>query len=135
MSDNRAKGIEVVESMLPPEFQDRFVDARDAADFAAFLRDIALRNVFGEIWSRDGLDRRSRSLLTLGILIAQQNPVEIAAHTINGVRNGLSVRELEEIIYHASAYVGFPATNIARNAMNSALESAALLDADDAAKA
>jgi 4-carboxymuconolactone decarboxylase len=122
--DNRAKGIEVVETMLPEEAWPRFIDATKSNDFAAFLRDIALRNVFGEIWSREGLDRRSRSLLTLGMLIAQQNAVEIAAHTVNGMRNGLTVSELEEILYHASAYLGFPATNIARNAMDGALDRA-----------
>lgn len=61
------------------------------------------------MWVRPGLDRRSRSLVTLGILIAIQSSDEPRLHVAAALRNGLTRTELEEVVYHAACYAGFPA--------------------------
>lgn len=92
--------------------------------FGAELSALSLDNVFGRLWARDGLDRRSRSLVTLGILIALRAEDEIAIHMQIGQTNGLTREELEEVVLHASGYAGFPAANAARRAGASVLDPA-----------
>ncbi len=84
--------------------------ARWAIDFA-----------FGSVWSREGLDRKLRSAAVLGMLIGMRQADEIAYHTQMGMANGLSITEIEEILYTGVPYCGLPATNIAKAAMKKAL--------------
>ncbi|MGW0704427.1 carboxymuconolactone decarboxylase family protein [Streptomyces sp. NPDC002643] len=81
--------------------------------FGSELPELALVNVFGRLWTREGLDRRSRSLLTLGILIALGSAEELKVHFAIALQNGLTREELEEVIYHATGYAGFPAATAA----------------------
>ena len=71
--------------------------------------------MFGSLWGRDGLSRRDRSLVTMGILIALRATDEFAHHVAIARTNGLTEDEIAEVIYHASGYAGFPAANTARN--------------------
>lgn len=84
--------------------------AKFSADFA-----------FGTIWTREGLERKQRSLVVLGILIAQRQSHELKYHVQVALANGLTVRELEEVLYQALPYAGFPAVNTAKIAMAEAL--------------
>lgn len=72
---------------------------------------------FGEIWAREGLDRKLRSAAVLGMLIAQRATDEIGYHTRMALKNGLTRSELEEIFYTAFPYAGFPAAQHAKKAM------------------
>jgi len=83
---------------------------------------LALENVFARLWLRPGLDKRSRSLVTLGILIALRATDELKVHTLIALANGLTVSEIEEVIYHATGYAGFPSANAARAAAADALK-------------
>jgi 4-carboxymuconolactone decarboxylase len=83
--------------------------------------DIGVESIFGRLWTRDGLGRRERSLVTLGILIALRASDELAAHFKIARTNGLTDDELAEVIYHASGYAGFPAAATARNIAAKAL--------------
>ena len=83
--------------------------------------EIGIENVFGRLWTRDGLSRRDRSLVTLGILIALRSTDELKAHFTIARNNGLTDDELAEVIYHASGYAGFPAAATARNVAAEAL--------------
>ena len=83
-------------------------------DFAPEIGEIAFDNIFAKLWVRPGLDLRGRSLLTLGILIALRVEWELKAHLTIALRNGCTMEEIEEAIYHASAYAGYPAANQAR---------------------
>ncbi len=65
-------------------------------------------NVFGRLWGRDGLSRRDRSLVTLGMLIAMRANDELALHFRIARTNGLTDDEIAEVIYHSSGYAGFP---------------------------
>jgi 4-carboxymuconolactone decarboxylase len=78
-------------------------------------------NVFANLWSRCGLSRRDRSLVTLGILIALRADDELRFHFPIAIRNGLTRRELEEVVYHASGYAGFPAAANAQDVAEDSL--------------
>jgi alkylhydroperoxidase/carboxymuconolactone decarboxylase family protein YurZ len=64
---------------------------------------------WGEVRSREGLDRRGRSLVTLGVLVALRAHDELAAHVRGAIRNGLSPAEISEVLLHTAVYAGMPA--------------------------
>jgi 4-carboxymuconolactone decarboxylase len=90
--------------------------------FCKEIGGLALENVFSRLWLRPGLDKRSRSLVTLGMLIALRATDELKVHTLIALANGLTVPEIEEVIYHATGYAGFPSANAARAAAADALK-------------
>ncbi|MFF9065918.1 alpha/beta fold hydrolase [Streptomyces sp. NPDC014891] len=86
----------------------------DGADGAGgAFQELVTRYAWGEVWSRDGLDRRTRSVVTLTALIAGGHRDALADHTRAALRNGLSAEELREIVLHAGVYCGFPAAETA----------------------
>lgn len=103
-------------------------------DFAGEMGALAYQNIFNQLWMRQGLDRRARSLVTLGILIALRATDEFKIHVMTGINNGLTVAEIEEILYHATAYAGFPAVNAARLAAADALRKEGLIGGNEAGK-
>jgi 4-carboxymuconolactone decarboxylase len=113
MNETRAQGLEVFRDMLPGLVPD---DATTVSDngVAGELMELGLDHVFGALWTRPGLDRRSRSLVTLGALIALRASEELKFHFPIALRNGLSIEEVEEVIYHMTGYAGFPAASNAR---------------------
>ncbi|GAY13720.1 carboxymuconolactone decarboxylase family protein [Mycobacterium sp. shizuoka-1] len=111
MSNLRAEGLRVFREMLPGTLPDGDVEF---GGFAPELMEIGVESVFGRLWTREGLSRRDRSLVTLGILIALRATDEMKAHFQIARHNGLSDDELAEVIYHASGYAGFPAAASAR---------------------
>ncbi|OBA57587.1 carboxymuconolactone decarboxylase [Mycobacterium sp. 1100029.7] len=113
MTDVRAQGLEVFKEMLPGVVPDGATSLRDDG-IAGELIELGLDHVFGSLWTRPGLDRRSRSLVTLGALIALRASEELKVHFPIAVRNGLSVEEIEEVIYHMTGYAGYPAAASAR---------------------
>lgn len=78
------------------------------AFFAAYA-DSVVRWCWGDVWNRPGLDRRSRSVATLAILITLGKQEEIRLHVRAALRNGLSVDEIREVVLHATVYAGVPA--------------------------
>lgn len=115
MTDHRAAGLAEFRAMLPgilPDSDDA-VSLRDG-NFAQDLTELSLDNVFGALWARPGLDKRSRSLVTLGVLIALRASEELRFHFGIALKNGLSVEELAEVVYHCAGYAGFPAAANAR---------------------
>lgn len=89
--------------------------------FGSKMVALAVEFCFGTVWTRPGLDRKQRSLVTLGILIALRNTEELRNHVQVGLRNGLTVSEIEEVLIHAAAYAGFPAAHAASKAATEAL--------------
>jgi 4-carboxymuconolactone decarboxylase len=119
MANLRADGLQVFREMLPGVLPDGDVDF--GGGFAPELMDIGIENIFGRLWTREGLSRRDRSLVTLGILITLRASEELNAHFRIARQNGLSDEELAEVIYHASGYAGFPAAATAKNVAVEAL--------------
>lgn len=83
-----------------------------AAGTEAFFNayaDSVLRWCWGEVWNRPGLDRRSRSVATLAILVTLGKQEELRLHVHAALRNGLSAEEIREVVLHSTVYAGVPA--------------------------
>src|SRR3984957_6023348 len=113
MADSRAKGLEAFRDMMPGLIPDGVTSLADDG-VASELGQLTIDHVFGPLWTRPGLDRRSRSLVTLGTLIALRASDELKAHFQIALNNGLTIEEIEEVIYHMTAYAGYPAAVSAR---------------------
>ncbi|GAA3389196.1 alpha/beta fold hydrolase [Streptomyces roseoviridis] len=92
---------------------DARVDAALADDFGSDLQDLVTRYAWGEVWSRDGLDRRTRSAVTLAALVAGGHHEALADHTRAALRSGLTPDELREILLQTAVYCGLPAAESA----------------------
>jgi 4-carboxymuconolactone decarboxylase len=79
--------------------------------FTAPFQDFITRNVWGEVWARPGLDRRTRSCITLAVLTALKCDAELALHVRAALRNGLTAPEISEVLLHTAVYAGVPAAN------------------------
>ena len=120
MTDARETGLNVFRELVPGLIPD---DDKEIprVGFADELLEMGVENVFGRLWGRDGLQRRDRSLVTLGILIALRATDELAIHFKIARTNGLTDEEIAEVIYHASGYAGFPAAATANRIAGEAL--------------
>ncbi|MBX7434379.1 4-carboxymuconolactone decarboxylase [Mycobacterium sp. Y57] len=104
-------GMTVRREVLGDPHVDRAVAA--TTDFTADFQDLITRYAWGEIWTRPGLDRRSRSMITLTALIARGHHDELAMHVRAARRNGLSVDEIKEVLLQSAIYCGVPDANTA----------------------
>lgn len=98
----------------------------DSDHFGAPIGKLAVDYAFGDVWSREGLERKQRSLVVIGILIAQRQTAELKNHVRIALTNGLTVRELEEVVIQATPYVGFPAVASATTAVIEVLRESGL---------
>lgn len=78
-------------------------------DFNEPLQDLVTRMCFGDVWSRPELDRKTRSMLTIALLIGQSRPDQLKNHITGALANGVTKEEIREILLHATIYVGLPA--------------------------
>ena len=94
---------------------DAHVDAALAggSPLAADFQELITRYAWGEVWARPGLDRRTRSCITLTALVAGGHDEELALHLGAARRNGLTWDEIKEVLLHAAIYCGVPAANSA----------------------
>jgi 4-carboxymuconolactone decarboxylase len=122
MTDPHTEGLDVFKDMVPGLIPDNVTSLRDGG-FADELGDLSIDHVFGALWTRPGLDRRSRSLVTLGALIALRADQELKIHFQIALRNGLTLEEIEEVIYHMTGYAGYPAASTARKLAREVLSS------------
>ena len=111
MSDTHERGMEVRRAVLGDEHVDRA--AARATDFTADFQDLITRYAWGEIWTRPGLDRRTRSCITLTALVAGGHDQELAMHVRAALRNGLTPEEIKEVLLQTAIYCGVPAANSA----------------------
>ncbi|MDI6943253.1 4-carboxymuconolactone decarboxylase [Microbacterium barkeri] len=88
---------------------------------SADFQDLITRYAWGDIWSRPGLDRRSRSVAVLSSLIAHGHHEELGMHLRAALRNGLTVDEIREVILQSAIYSGVPAANTAFRIANEVL--------------
>jgi 3-oxoadipate enol-lactonase/4-carboxymuconolactone decarboxylase len=101
--------MEVRRAVLGDEHVDRAI-ARTTG-FTADFQDLITRYAWGEIWARSGLDRRTRSAITLTALIALGHFDELRMHVRAALRNGLNEDEIKEILLQSAIYCGVPAAN------------------------
>ena len=105
------RGMEVRRAVLGDAHVDRAV-AR-TTPFTEPFQDFITRTAWGDAWSRPGLDRRSRSMITLAALTALGRDNEIEMHVRGALRNGLTPEEIGEVLLHTAIYAGVPAANAA----------------------
>lgn len=117
LRERRELAFQQISEMICPEQADFIRNKIDKDDFGSALLEMTMDHCYADVWPREGLSRRDRSLVTLGILIAQKAEPEMVFQTKMALRNGVKPREIEEIILHALTYVGFSAANLANATM------------------
>ncbi len=106
---NHARGMEVRRAVLGDAHVDRAIER--TTPFTEDFQDFITRYAWGEIWSRPGLDRRARSIVTLTALIASGREHELEMHVRAALVNGLTADEIGEVLLQCAVYCGVPAAN------------------------
>jgi 4-carboxymuconolactone decarboxylase len=109
--DAHRRGMKVRREVLGDQHVDEAISRTN--EFTADFQDLITRYAWGEIWTRPGLDRRTRSAIALTALIALGRLDELAMHVRAARRNGLSDEEIKEVLLQAAIYCGVPAANSA----------------------
>ena len=109
MSDAYERGLRTRREVLGDDHVDEAI-AR-TTELTEDFQDLITRYAWGEIWSRDGLDRRTRSCITLTALVALGREEELAMHVRAALRIGLTPAEIKEVLLHSAIYCGVPAAN------------------------
>ncbi|MFI0776889.1 4-carboxymuconolactone decarboxylase [Streptomyces sp. NPDC021212] len=110
-ADTYDQGMKVRREVLGDAHVDRAESQVD--DFTGDFQDFLTRYVWGEVWTRPGIDRRTRSVITLTAMAARGHLDELAFHTRAALRNGLTPTEIKEVLLHTGIYCGVPAANSA----------------------
>jgi len=129
-ADRYAAGMQVRREVLGDDHVDRATAA--ATDFTQDFQKLITEYAWGTIWTRPGLDRRSRSMITLTALVARGHHEELAMHVRAARRNGLSVEEIKEVLLQTAIYCGVPDANTAFRIAQAALADEETTDAEEA---
>ena len=105
------EGMKIRREVLGDEHVDAAVER--TTEFTADFQDLITRYAWGEIWARPGLDRKTRSCITLTALVALGRDEELAMHVRAALRNGLTPAEIKEVLLQTAIYCGVPAANSA----------------------
>jgi 3-oxoadipate enol-lactonase / 4-carboxymuconolactone decarboxylase len=117
--DPYTAGMAVRRAVLGDAHVDRAV--AETTEFTAEFQDLITRYAWGTIWTRPGLDRRSRSLITLTALVARGHHEELAMHLRAARRNGVTHDEIKELLLQTAIYCGVPDANTAFRIANQVL--------------
>jgi 4-carboxymuconolactone decarboxylase len=105
--DHFAAGMRTWREVMGDEYVEGVLSS--VTEFNQSFRELVIEFAWGAVWSRPGLDKKSRSLLTLGMLVALNRPAELALHTRAALRNGLTAAEISEALLQSAIYCGVPA--------------------------
>jgi 4-carboxymuconolactone decarboxylase len=114
------RGMKVRREVLGDEHVDRAIER--TTEHTADFQDFITRYAWGEIWARPGLDRRTRSCITLTALVALGRFEELAMHIRGARRNGLTAEEIKEVLLQCAVYCGVPAANSAFTVFQSVVD-------------
>lgn len=106
-SEKFEKGLKTRTAVLGSEYVEKSLASAD--DFSWSMQQLSTEYCWDEIWNRPGLDRRSRSILNLGMIAALNRPHELKLHIRGAIQNGLTKDELKEIFLQIACYCGIPA--------------------------
>ncbi len=112
-------GMKVRREVLGDAHVDRAVS--ETTPFTAPFQDLITRYAWGDVWARPGLDRRTRSCITLAVLAAMRCEDEIPMHVRAALRHGVTPEEIQEVLLHTAVYAGVPAASSAFAAAQRAL--------------
>jgi 4-carboxymuconolactone decarboxylase len=101
------KGLKVRREVLGAEYVDASISQAD--DFSRPLQELVTEYCWGNVWSRPGLDRKTRSLLNLAMLTALNRPHEVKLHVRGALNNGCRKNDIMEVLLQAAIYCGVPA--------------------------
>jgi 4-carboxymuconolactone decarboxylase len=105
--DRYERGLETRRAVLGREHVDRSLE--QASPFMRPMQELVTEYCWGAVWNREGLDRRTRSLLNVAMLTALDRPQELGAHVRGALTNGCSKEEIQETLLQAAVYCGMPA--------------------------
>lgn len=109
-------GLEVRRSVLGSEYVDQSI--ANATDFNMPMQELVTAYCWGEIWTRPGLDKKTRSMLNLAMITALNRPHELKLHIRGAIRNGVTKDQIKEVFLQTAIYCGVPAAiDSFRNAM------------------
>ena len=106
MDSQYDKGMATRKKVMGEDFVARAM--AKTTDFTLPMQQFITRNAWGEVWQRDGLDLKTRSLITVAMLTALGKQNELKGHVRGALNNGATVAELQEVLLHASIYCGVP---------------------------
>jgi len=121
MSKTRQEGVQVRREVMGDAFVDRALN--NATEFSQPLQEFVNEHAWGGVWNREGLDRRTRSLITLAALTALKCPQELKGHVRGALNNGCTVEEIREALLHCAVYAGVPAAIDAFRAAQEVIDS------------
>jgi len=101
------KGLEIRKSVLGAEFVDAAFKAAD--DFNLPMQELVTEYCWGAVWGREGLSKKTRSMLNLAMISALNRPHELRLHIAGALKNGVTREEIREIFMQVAIYVGVPA--------------------------
>jgi 4-carboxymuconolactone decarboxylase len=130
MNDERERGVGFFGEVLGSDMAEGFRDHIGSDDFGAECATWSADFAFGTVWTRPGLDRKMRSCVVMGMLMALRQTEELKYHVRIALANGLTIGELQEVLYLSVPYAGFPAANSAKQAMKAALREIELEEKD-----
>ncbi|MGB4075681.1 carboxymuconolactone decarboxylase family protein [Pseudomonas sp.] len=107
MNEEKKSGLQVRREVMGDAFVDRALG--NATELSQPLQDFVNEHAWGGVWNREGLDRKTRSLITLSALTALKCPQELKGHVRGALNNGCSVEEIRETLLHCAVYAGVPA--------------------------
>jgi len=105
----REKGNATTRTLMGEAPSERLATAAESRTFGADIAGYAIDHVFGDIWTREGLNQPSRSLITMAVMVAMRQPHEFGIHMNIALNHGTTPREIEEALIQMLPYVGFPA--------------------------
>jgi len=104
VTDKRAAGLAILEDVMGEAYVDR--RNKTINRFNEPLRCFIDENCFGDVWARDDLDRKTRSLILISTLTAMNRPTQVAAHIRSAINNGATIKEIQGTLYQTIAYCG-----------------------------
>ena len=106
-SDKYTKGLKIRRAVLGAKYVDKAIETAD--DFNRPMQELVTEYCWGTVWARDGLTRKTRSLLNLAMITALNRPHELKAHVLGALNNGCSKDEIMETFLQTAVYCGVPA--------------------------
>jgi 4-carboxymuconolactone decarboxylase len=101
------RGLATRREVLGADYVQRALD--NATEFTAPIQELVTEYCWGAVWTRDGIDRRTRSIVNIAMLTAMNRQHELAAHVRGALRNGCTPVEIREVLLQAAVYCGLPA--------------------------
>ena len=124
--DAREVGRRIQSELMGPDFLPRKDKTRN--EFNAVLHTYSEEVCFGRIWSREGIDRKQRSIINVAMLVALNRPNQLRNHIEGALNNGCTVAEIQEILLQSAVYCGLPAATDAFRIAEELLKARKLID-------